>query len=65
VLKVDGIFMAGLATYPSAEPDTFVVRAGLEDRERLVENASETYYWFDPYRSVLRSLRRLQRLIVR
>jgi hypothetical protein len=44
VLKVDGIFMAGLATHPSAEPDTLVVRAGLEDRERLMEDAPETCY---------------------
>jgi hypothetical protein len=39
VLKVGGMFMAGLATHPSAEPDTLVVRARLEDRERLVEDA--------------------------
>ena len=51
VLKVDGIFMAGLAMHPSAEPDTLVVRAGLEDRERLVEDAPETYYLTDYYRS--------------
>lgn len=51
VLKVDGIFMAGLATHPSAEPGTLVVRAGLEDRERLVEDAPETYYLTDYYRS--------------
>jgi hypothetical protein len=38
VLRVDGIFMAGLATHPSAEPETLVVRAGLEERERLVED---------------------------
>src|SRR3981189_69100 len=44
VLKVDGMFMAGLATHQSAEPDTLVVRAGLEDRERLVEDAPEIYY---------------------
>jgi hypothetical protein len=31
VLKVEGIFMAGLATHRSAEPDTLVIRAGLED----------------------------------
>ena len=37
VLKVDGMFMAGLAMHPSAEPDTLVVRARLEDREGLVE----------------------------
>jgi hypothetical protein len=51
MLKVDGIFMAGIATHPSAEPDTLVVRAGLEDRERLVEDAPETYYLTDYYRS--------------
>ena len=50
VLKVNGIFMAGLATHPSADPDTLVVRAGLEDRERLVEDAPETYYLTDYYR---------------
>src|SRR5579862_3867508 len=51
VLKVDGIFMAGLAMHPSAEPETLVVRAGLEERERLVEDAPETYYLTDYYRS--------------
>jgi hypothetical protein len=51
VLKVDGIFMAGLATHPSAEPGTLVVRAGLEDREWLMEDAPETYYLTDYYRS--------------
>jgi len=51
VLKVDGMFMAGLATHPSAEPDTLVVRAGLEERDRLVEDAPETYYLTDYYRS--------------
>src|SRR6266700_3484028 len=44
VLKVDGMFMAGLATHSSAEPDTLVVRARLGDRERLVEDAPEIYY---------------------
>ena len=38
VLKVDGMFMAGLATHPSAEPDTLVVRAGLEEREGMEAN---------------------------
>jgi hypothetical protein len=51
VMKVDGIFMAGLAMHPSAELDTLVVRAGPEDRERLVEDAPETYYLTDYYRS--------------
>ena len=51
VLRVDGVFMAGLATHPSAEPDTLVVRYGLEDRERLLEDAPETYYLTAFYRS--------------
>jgi hypothetical protein len=33
VLKLNGCFMAGLATHPSAEPDTLVVRVGCEERE--------------------------------
>jgi len=32
VLKLGGYFMAGLATHRSAEPDTLVVRANLEER---------------------------------
>lgn len=51
VLKVDGIFMAGLAMHLSAEPDTLVVRCELEDRERLLEEAPETYYLTSYYRS--------------
>ena len=30
VLKLDGIFVAGLAMHPSAEPDTLVVRSDLD-----------------------------------
>jgi hypothetical protein len=62
VLKVDGMFMAGLATHPSAEPDTVVVRAALEERERLVEDAPETYYLTDYYRSYPLVLVRLSRV---
>lgn len=50
VLKVGGSFMAGLATHPSAEPNTLVVRHGLEEREWLIEDAPETYYLTDYYR---------------
>ena len=50
VLKVDGMFMAGLAMHPSAEPDTLVVRADVEDRMALLEDAPETYYLTDYYR---------------
>jgi hypothetical protein len=62
VLKVDGMFMAGLATHPSAESDTLVVRARLEDRERLVEDAPEIYYLTDYYRSYPLVLVRLSRV---
>jgi hypothetical protein len=50
VLRVGGAFMAGLATHDSAEPDTLVVRIGLEDRELLLEDAPQTYYVTDYYR---------------
>jgi hypothetical protein len=35
VLKLDGVFVAGLASHSSAEPDSLVVRVGLEERELL------------------------------
>jgi len=50
VLKARGIFIAGLATHPSAEPGTLVVRADPEDRAWLLEEAGETYYLTDYYR---------------
>lgn len=62
VLKVRGSFMAGLATHHSAEPETLVVRADVEDRDRLVEDAPETYYLTDYYRSYPLVLVRLSRI---
>jgi len=62
VLKLDGMFMAGLATHPSAEPDTLVIRAGLEDRDTFIEEAPETYYLTDYYRSYPLVLVRLARV---
>lgn len=50
VLKLGGCFMAGLATHPSAEPGTLVVRSRLEERDWLIEDAPETYYLTDYYR---------------
>jgi hypothetical protein len=64
VLKMRGSFMAGMATHPSAEPDTLVVRAELEEREWLIEDAPETYYLTDYYRRyplVLVRLRHIDR----
>ncbi len=56
--------MASLATHPSAEPGTLVVRADLEHRDALLEDAPDTYYLTDYYRRyplVLARLRRLDR----
>ena len=50
VLKAGGCFMAGLAMHPSAEPDTLIVRVGVEERGYLLEDAPETYYLTDYYR---------------
>ena len=50
MLKAHGVVMAGLAMHPSAEADTLVVRAELEEREGLLEDAPDTYYITDYYR---------------
>jgi hypothetical protein len=68
VLKVGGSFMAGLATHPSAEPGTLVVRVGFEEREWLLEDAPEIYYLTDYYRKhplVLVRLSRIDRVALR
>ena len=62
VLKVRGSFLAGLATHRSAEPATLVVRAGVEEREWLLEDAPQTYYVTDYYRSHPVVLVRLSRI---
>ena len=62
VLKVGGSFMAGLASHRSAEPETLVVRVGFEQREGLLEDAPETYYLTDYYRSHPVVLVRLSRI---
>jgi hypothetical protein len=62
VLKVAGVFMAGLATHSSAEPDTLVVRADLEQRESFIEDAPDTYYLTEYYRRYPLVLVRLQRV---
>ena len=64
VLKLHGCFVAGLATHPSAEPDTVVVRIDPLEREELLSDAPETYYVTDYYRPhpvVLARLRQLDR----
>jgi len=62
VLKAGGSFMAGLATHPSAEADTLVVRVRLEQRDCLLEDAPETYYLTDHYRRHPVVLVRLSRI---
>ena len=64
VLKLGGCFMAGLASHPSAEPGTLVVRFGIEEREALLEDAPEIYYvtdYYRPYPIVLARLSLLDR----
>jgi hypothetical protein len=60
VLKVAGVFMAGLATHASAEPDTLVVRADVEERESFIEDAPDVYYLTDYYRPYPLVLARLR-----
>ena len=62
LLKVGGSFMAGLATHRSAEPGTLVVRVDVEERAWLIEDAPETYYLTDYYRSHPVVLVRLSRI---
>lgn len=62
ILKVDGRFMAGLATHPSAEPDTLVVKFDVDERQPLLEDAPEIYYLTDYYRPYPVLLARLARL---
>jgi hypothetical protein len=64
VLKVRGCFVAGLASHRSVEPGTLVVRCALEDRERFLEDAPDTYYvtdYYRPYPVVLARLSHLNR----
>jgi hypothetical protein len=62
MLKAGGSFMACVATHPSAEPDTVVVRSGFEEREWLLADAPDTYYLTDYYRRYPLVLVRLSRI---
>ena len=64
VLKVRGSFMAGLAMHRSAEPESLVVRVGVEEREWLLADAPDIYYvtdYYRPYPVVLVRLSRIDR----
>src|SRR5262245_55732922 len=68
ILKAGGCFMAGLASHPSAEPETLIVRFDIGDREALLEDAPETYYlteYYRPHPVVLARLSRLDRNALR
>lgn len=68
VLKVLGVFLAGLATHRSAEPNTLVVRADFDTRELFIEDAPDTYYlteYYRPYPLVLVRLERVTRAALR
>ena len=59
VLRLDGCFVAGVASHRSAEPGSIVVRCALDDREWLLSEAPDTYYVTDyhrPYPVVLARL---------
>lgn len=62
VLQVAGVFMAGLATHASAEPDTLVVRADADERDAYIDDAPDVYYLTDYYRPYPLVLVRLARV---
>jgi hypothetical protein len=62
VLKAGGSFMAGIASHPSAEPNSLVVRSEFEQRDLLLEDAPETYYVTDYYRKYPLVLARIDQL---
>jgi hypothetical protein len=62
VLRVGGVFLAGVATHRSAEAESLVVRIGFEERDWLLEDAPETYYVTDYYRPYPLVLVRLSRI---
>jgi hypothetical protein len=62
VLRVAGCFFAGIASHPSAEPDSIVVRSAFEDREWLLADAPEIYYVTDYHRGYPVVLARLAAL---
>jgi len=64
VLKLRGCFRAGIASHPSAEPNSLVVRCDVDQRELLLEDAPDTYYvtaFYEKYPLVLARLSHLTR----
>jgi hypothetical protein len=62
MLKAGGTFMAAIASHPSAEPNSLVVRSDIEHRDLLIDDAPETYYVTDYYGKYPLVLARLDQL---
>jgi hypothetical protein len=62
ILTLAGAFMAGLAVHSSAEPNTLVVRADVDERELWLADAPDTYYLTNHYRRHPVVLVRLKRV---
>ena len=62
VLKVDGVFVAALATHASAEPGTLVVRMSTDEREWILADVPDVYYITDYYRKYPLVLVRLSKI---
>jgi len=62
LLRMGGAFVASLASHPSADPRTLVVRCGFDQRECLLEDAPDTYYVTDYYEKYPVVLARLDQL---
>jgi hypothetical protein len=68
LLRLHGCFMAGMATHPSAEAGTLVVRADLEERELFLAEAPDIYYltgYYERYPLVLVRLSAIDRATLR
>jgi hypothetical protein len=61
-LKIHGKLMACVPTHRSAEPDSLMVRVGLDDRAELLAAAPDVYYVTDHYLGYTAVLVRLSRV---
>jgi hypothetical protein len=50
-LKLDGRFLACIASHKSAEPNTLVLRTDFEQRDALIEEEPDTYYVKEHYKT--------------
>ena len=61
-LKVRGKLFACISAHKSAEPDTLVIRMGIDERDALIADAPDVYYLTDHYRNYPYVLVRLSRV---